>query len=221
MIGIFGGTFDPVHYGHIKPALSVKQALNLSQLRFIPNRVPPHREKPWLSSEQRLALLQAAVQDYPEIIVDERELNRAGPSYMVDTLKSLKQDFPGEALCLIIGMDAFYGISVWHQWRTVFDLCQLVVTTRPGFDRSEIAAHMDSDDYRFLEQKMSDDINIFTGRDLPAQSAQEPGKILLQSVPQLAISSTQIRENVQDSEKISQWMPPQAYQKLRGFIDDN
>ena len=221
MIGIFGGTFDPIHYGHIKPALSVKQALNLSQLRFIPNRVPPHRETPWLSSEQRLVLLKAALLDYPEIIVDERELNRSGPSYMVDTLKSLKQDFPDETLCLIIGMDAFYGISAWHQWRTVFDLCQLVVTMRPGFDRSEISAHMDSDDYRFLEQKMSDDINILTGRDLPAQSAQEPGKILLQSVPQLAISSTQIRENVQDSEKISQWMPPQAYQKLRGFIDDN
>ena len=217
MIGIFGGTFDPIHYGHIKPALSVKQALNLSQLRFIPNRVPPHRETPWLRSEQRLALLKATVLDYPEIIVDERELNRAGPSYMVDTLKSLKQDFPGEELCLIIGMDAFYGISAWHQWRTVFDLCRLVVTTRPGFDRSEIAAHMDSDDYRFLEQKMSDDINIFTAQESP----QEKAKILLQSVPQLAISSTQIRENVQDSEKISQWMPPQAYRKLRGFINDN
>ncbi len=217
MIGIFGGTFDPIHYGHIKPALSVKQALNLSQLRFIPNRVPPHREKTWLSVEQRLVLLKAALLDYPEIIVDERELNRAEPSYMVDTLKSLKQDFPDEELCLIIGMDAFYGISSWFEWRSIFDLCRLVVTTRPGFDRSEIAAHMDSDDYRFLEQKMSDDINIFTAQD----SSQEKAKILLQSVPQLAISSTKIRENVQNSEKISQWMPPQAYQKLRGFINDN
>ena len=229
MLGVFGGTFDPIHYGHIKPALSVRQALNLTQLRFIPNRVPPHREKPWLTSEQRLLLLKAAVLDYPEIIVDERELNRDGPSYMVDTLKSLKQDFPDETLCLIIGMDAFYGISSWFEWRTIFDLCRLVVTTRPGFDRSEVAAHMDSDDYRFLEQKMSDDINIFTAQDLPVgspeQSPQEPAKILLQSVPQLAISSTQIRENVQDSEhnseQVGQWMPPQAYQKLRGFIDDN
>jgi len=169
------------------------------------------------------------VLDYPEIIVDERELNRDGPSYMVDTLKSLKQDFPDETLCLIIGMDAFYGISSWFEWRTIFDLCRLVVTTRPGFDRSEIASHMDSDDYRFLEQKMSDDINTFSMHGMPAQlpgqSPQEQVKILLQSVPQLAISSTQIRENVQnseqDNEQLSQWMPPQAYHKLRGFIDDN
>jgi len=225
MIGVFGGTFDPIHYGHIKPALSVKQALNLSQLRFIPNRVPPHREKPWLSSEQRLILLKTALQDYPDIIVDERELNRDGPSYMVDTLKSLKQDYPDETLCLIIGMDAFYGISRWFEWRAIFDLCRLVVTTRPGFDRSEIKAQMSDDDYRFLVGMMTDNIDVFTGQGLPAtspaQSAQEPAKILLQSVPQLAISSTQIRENVQNGEDVSQWMPPQAYQKLRGFIDDN
>lgn len=225
MIGIFGGTFDPIHYGHIKPALSVKQALNLSQLRFIPNRVPPHREAPWLSSEQRLILLKTALQDYPDIIVDERELHRAGPSYMVDTLKSLKQDFPDEELCLIIGMDAFYGISTWFEWRSIFDLCRLVVTTRPGFDRSEIAAQMNSDDYRFLARMMTDDINTFTAQEasaeVAAQSPQEPAKILLQSVPQLAISSTQIRESVQNSENISQWMPPQAYRKLRGFINDN
>ncbi len=217
MIGIFGGTFDPIHYGHIKPALSVKQALHLSQLFFIPNRVPPHRETPWLSVEQRLALLKTALQDYPDIIVDERELNRAGPSYMVDTLKSLKQDFPDEELCLIIGMDAFYGISSWYEWRSVFDLCRLVVTTRPGFDRSEIATQMNSDDYCFLAQKMSDDINTFTAQESP----QEKVKILLQSVPQLDISSTQIRDNMHNSEIISQWMPAQAYQKLRGFINDN
>ncbi len=221
MIGIFGGTFDPIHYGHIKPALSIKQALNLTQLRFIPNHVPPHREKPWLSSEQRLVLLKTALQDYPDIIIDERELNRAGPSYMVDTLKSLKQDFPDEELCLIIGMDAFYGISSWFEWRVIFDLCQLVVTTRPGFDRSEIEAQMNSADYRFLAQKMTDDIKAFTAQSLSVESAQERAKILLKSVPQLAISSTQIRENIQNSEIISQWMPPQAYQKLRGFINDN
>ncbi len=217
MLGVFGGTFDPIHYGHIKPALHVKQVLNLSQLRFIPNRVPPHRETPWLSSEQRLALLKTALQDYPDIIVDERELNRDGPSYMVDTLKSLKQDFANDKLCLIIGMDAFFGISAWFEWRTIFELCQLVVTTRPGFDRNEMKAHMGSDDYRFLLDSMTTEVNVFTAQ----ESSQEPAKILLQSVPQLAISSTQIRENVHNNEKISQWMPLQAYQKLRGFIDDN
>jgi len=220
MIGIFGGTFDPVHYGHIKPALSVKQVLNLTQLRFIPNRVPPHREVPWLSVEQRLAILRSALSELSDVVIDERELNRDGPSYMVDTLKSLQNDFPDESLCLIIGMDAFFGITSWFKWRSIFELCHLVVTTRPGFEQSAMKDHMNSDDYQFLIQRMTTDVNTFTVRGLPQELPQEEAKILLQSVPQLDISSTQIRDNVLNSEKISQWMPAQAYQKLRGFIND-
>ena len=93
MIGIFGGTFDPVHFGHIKQVLNVKQALNLSQIRFIPNSVPPHREDPWLSAEQRLSLLQSALEEYADVVVDQRELDRGGPSYMIDTLRSLNSDY--------------------------------------------------------------------------------------------------------------------------------
>ena len=210
MIGIFGGTFDPVHYGHIKPALSVKQALNLSQLRFIPNRIPPHRALPWLSVEQRLAVLKTALQTYPDIVIDERELNREGQSYMVDTLKSLHNDFPGEALCLIIGMDAFMGISSWYQWRSLFDLCHLVVTTRPGFEKSAIAEQVTTSDYQFLSERMTDDINEIT--------SGASGKILLKSVPQLDISSTQIRAMLIANKDVSQWMPEEEYLQLRGFI---
>lgn len=213
MIGIFGGTFDPVHYGHIKPALSVKQVLNLSQLRFIPNRIPPHRADPWLSVEQRLLLLKAALSDYPDIIIDECELSRDGPSYMVDTLRSIKQDFPGEGLCLIIGMDAFFGIASWFEWRSLFELCHLVVTGRPGFAQDSLESHFDSADYGFIARRITTDVN--------ALSAQETGKILLQSVPQLDISSTQIRDNLHDEKRLSQWMPEPAYEKLRGFINDD
>ena len=134
MIGIFGGTFDPVHYGHIKPALSVKHALQLEQLRFIPNREPPHRETPWLDVDQRLALLKSALAEYEGVVVDERELEREGPSYMLDTLRSLQEEFPQQSFCLIIGMDAFMGINRWHRWRELFQLCHLIVTQRPGFD---------------------------------------------------------------------------------------
>jgi nicotinate-nucleotide adenylyltransferase len=213
MIGIFGGTFDPVHYGHIKPALSVKKALNLSQLRFIPNRMPPHRADPWLSVEQRLQLLNTALIDYPDVIIDERELNREGPSYMVDTLVSLKKEFPDESLCLVIGMDAFFGITSWFKWQSLFDLCHLVVVNRPGFEQASIGQRFDNDDYAFLEERMTSDVN--------ALSTQENGVILLQSVPQLDISSTRIRDNLLNDELISQWMPEQAYQKLRGFINDD
>ncbi len=210
MIGIFGGTFDPVHYGHIKPAISVKQALNLTQLRFIPNRIPPHRTEPWLSTEQRLSLLQSALKDYPDVIIDERELNRDGPSFMVDTLKSLRSDFPDEVFCLIIGMDAFFGITSWFQWRSLFDLCHLVVTTRPGFDQMTVAEKMSAEDYQFLAERMTQDINALT--------SQETGKILLKSVPQLDISSTQIRAKLIKGEDVSQWVPEEVCLQLRGFI---
>lgn len=213
MIGIFGGTFDPVHYGHIKPALSVKQALSLSQLRFVPNRVPPHREQPWLSVEQRLQLLKTALNEYSDIIIDERELEREGPSYMVDTLESIQRDFPGEVLCLIIGMDAFYGITSWFKWRALFDLCHLVVTRRPGFDASVIAQHFNDDDYRFIQPRLTTDSNVL--------ARQASGKILLQSVPQLDISSTQIRSNLQSGQDVCQWMPEQECMQLRDIIHDN
>ncbi|VAW54568.1 Nicotinate-nucleotide adenylyltransferase [hydrothermal vent metagenome] len=213
MIGIFGGTFDPVHYGHIKPALSIKQALNLNQLRFIPNRIPPHREIPWLSTEQRLSLLKRALLNYDDVVIDERELERDGPSYMVDTLVSLRDDFANEGLILIVGMDAFLGITAWHEWKRLFDLCHLVVTTRPGFDESEIMERIDADNYQYLAAKMVTQAAALT--------PNETGKILLQSVPQLDISSTKIRANWLTDDIVRQWMPEATYQQLREIKYDH
>jgi nicotinate-nucleotide adenylyltransferase len=213
MIGIFGGTFDPVHYGHIESALSIQRALHLTKLLFIPNGIPPHRSVPWLSIEQRLSLLQSALEKYPGLVIDKREVSRAGPSYMVDTLRLLKKDFQDESLCMIIGMDAFFGITQWHQWEQLFDLCHVVVTTRPGFKQESLAKQMSRENYQFLCKRMTQDVKMLASR--------EVGEILLQSVPQLDISSTQIRAKLLAGEDVSQWVPADVYQKLRGFIDDN
>lgn len=216
MIGIFGGTFDPVHFGHTGPALAVMRALQLSELRFVPNRVPPHRGEPWLTTEQRLALLKTAVEELPACFVDERELSREGPSYMVDTLRSLKQELPEQVLCLIIGMDALRGIHHWHHWRDILTYCHIVVTQRPGYPVDMQAAFGDdisADDVQFLTQKISHD---------SAQLIDEDGgRILLQSVPQLDISSTRIRECLRKNEDVSRWLAPQVYLQLRGFINDD
>jgi nicotinate-nucleotide adenylyltransferase len=213
MIGIFGGTFDPVHFGHIKPVLSVKQALNLRQIRFIPNSVPPHRDAPWLSAEQRLSLLQSALGEYIDVVVDQRELERDGPSFMIDTLRSLNSDYQDESICLVVGMDAFFGIAQWRQWKQLFELCHLVVTTRPGFDQALILEQVGVENYPFLAEKMTQDIESL--------KQGNAGKILLQSVPLLDISSTEIRAKLLNGEDVSQLMPDEAHQKLRGFIDED
>ena len=213
MIGVFGGTFDPVHYGHIKPALSIKQALSLTQLLFVPNNIPPHRGAPWLSVEQRLSLLKNVVDDYADVSVDEREINREGLSYMVDTLRSLKEEYPAETFCLILGMDAFIGLSSWHQWRDILDLSHIVVMQRPGFTPADIEKQMRPEDYLFLADKMTQDVK--------ALGARETGLILLQSVPQLDISSTQIRKQLLNGDDVSQWLPDKIIQQLRDFVNEN
>lgn len=106
-IGILGGTFDPVHFGHLRPALDVAEQLNLEHVRLIPSAEPPHRAEPVATAQQRVALLQLAIKNNPRFVVDDRELHRKGPSYTVDTLYSLKQEFPDSSFYLMLGTDAF------------------------------------------------------------------------------------------------------------------
>ena len=132
MIGILGGTFDPIHYGHLRPAQEAMQQLALAELRFIPAATPPHRPPPVASSAQRLAMLELAIHDLPGLRSDERELKRAGPSYTVDTLESLRAEFKNTPLCLLIGADQFRSFETWHRWQEILNLAHLVILSRPG-----------------------------------------------------------------------------------------
>lgn len=206
MIGVFGGTFDPVHFGHLRPALEVQQALGLEQVRFIPNRVPPHREQPWLTIEQRRELLDSALQEVPGFVLDARELEREGPSYMVDTLASLQQEFPAETLVLILGMDAFSGLHQWHQWSRILELCHLLVTTRPGYTWPEQA------ELKVLESQRVNDV--------AALEQSSNGLILLQYVTQLDISSSLIRKQLQSGRDVRYLLPDRVREKLLEMTKD-
>lgn len=177
MIGIYGGTFNPVHYGHLRTALEVKELFALQQLRLIPCRLPAHRQQPDVEAEMRLAMLNLACADTPDFYVDRRELDRDGPSYMVDTLASLRAEFPGSSLLLFIGLDAFAGLHTWHQWQRLFDYAHIVVMTRPRCAIPELPD--------FLRQRLCAE------RDLVQQ--QTAGLLFFQSVTALDISATNIR----------------------------
>ena len=132
-IGIMGGMFDPVHVGHIKVALAAQQVLQLDQVRLVPCSIPNHRDHALCSSLQRLDMLHLAVNDYPSLVVDDRELNRPGTSYTYDTLLSVREEFREAALYFVLGVDAFASLDQWHRWLELFELCHFVVIERPGF----------------------------------------------------------------------------------------
>ena len=132
-VGIVGGTFDPIHYGHLRMALEVANLLELDEVRFIPSAKPPHRGEPDATDQQRLEMVGLAIADEKRFILDDREYRREGESYMVDTLESLRSE-KGEnlSLILIMGSDAFLGLSSWHQWQRLLELAHIVVVMRPG-----------------------------------------------------------------------------------------
>jgi len=132
VLGVFGGTFDPIHCGHLELARELRDSLALSAVRFIPAGDPPHRPAPAVSGAQRLAMVELAVASHPGLEVDAREVAREGRSYTVTTLEELLAEDRGRNLALIVGADAFLGLPTWHRWRDIFELAHLVVVARPG-----------------------------------------------------------------------------------------
>jgi nicotinate-nucleotide adenylyltransferase len=131
-IALLGGTFDPVHYGHLRCAEEVRKKLGLENLYLLPAGSPPHRDTPTATVKQRLDMLQLACLEFPHLLIDDRETRRSGPSYMVDTLLEIRADFPDSPLILVVGQDAFNLLHTWFDWKRLFELAHIVVLTRPG-----------------------------------------------------------------------------------------
>jgi nicotinate-nucleotide adenylyltransferase len=131
-LGILGGTFDPIHLGHLELAREVRDALGLATVRLVPAGDPPHRAAPVATAAHRLAMVQLAIEGYRGLEVDDREIERPGRSYTVLTLAELRAEAPARPLALIVGADAFLGVPTWHRWESLFDLAHVVVVARPG-----------------------------------------------------------------------------------------
>jgi nicotinate-nucleotide adenylyltransferase len=182
-IGIFGGTFDPVHFGHLRAASEAREALELEDFRLLPAGSPPHREGVRASAEDRLRMLRLAVTGHDDLRIDDREVRREGPSYMVDTLGEIRQETPGAPIVLILGHDAAARLDSWHRWRALFDLAHIAIMTRPGAGPAPSAVLASEIEAR----------QVPTAGDLWSTAA---GKVLPLPVTRLAISATDIRAQI-------------------------
>jgi nicotinate-nucleotide adenylyltransferase len=206
MLGIFGGTFDPIHYGHLRPALEVQQALGLKQVLFVPLGVAVHRAQPIASAALRLAMVQIAVMKQPEFVADDREIRRATPSYpsrhscpsyTIDTLVQLHQEKPDSKLCLLIGDDAFQHFFTWRKPLDILQLAHLIVMQRPG-----VTALKNMDLAALLAERQ--------WHNPQSLSSSPPGRIIMQPVTQLAISSSAIRTALATGNSVRFLLPNQV-----------
>jgi len=199
-IGILGGTFDPVHYGHLRLGQQVGEALKLDEVRFVPSGTPPHRAAPRLPAPQRLAMVKLAVQDNSLFSVDERETRRGGLAYTVDTLAELRAEVGSERpLCLLVGADAFLDFATWHRWHELFTLAHVVVAHRPGFP-------VDT-----WHERMPQPL----AREYAARALQQPlavhlapaGGVAVVAITALDISATMIREAIREGRSVRYLLP--------------
>lgn len=180
-VGVLGGTFDPVHNGHLRLAMEMAIAMGMDHVRLVPCARPPHRDAPSASPGQRAKWIRVAVSIEPRLRLDDRELLRDGPSYTVDTLASLRAELPDTPLCLIMGRDVFAHLPQWHEWERIFDNAHIVLIDRPDID-----IPLDAEAQRTLDTR--------TVGDVTQLHEQLSGCIYTYAPPPLAISASRIRE---------------------------
>lgn len=201
-IGILGGTFDPIHFGHLRTALELYQALNLAEVRFIPCYQPVHRKLPIASPEQRLAMVKRAIEPEPALKVDSCEIQRKGPSYMIETLEYLRDKLHKTPLCLIMGIDAFLGFPSWHRYEDILDVAHLIVVHRPNFQlpATGVIAELLKNRLKKNQSALHDTL---------------AGSILLHPVTPLEISASDIRRQIATGKNIRYLLPDSVYKYIQ------
>lgn len=198
-IGIFGGTFDPIHYGHLRLAQELATRLALGEVRFIPAGLPPHRLAPRVSPRHRLEMVRRGIAGNPLFTVDEREVFKPTPSYTVETLAELQRELGADRpLCLLMGADAFLGLTEWHRWRELFGLAHIAVAERPGFEgigRAAVSAPLKEELARRLQP------------DAAALHNTPAGAVVTCAITALDISATRIRQGLQSGESPRYLLP--------------
>lgn len=204
-IGILGGTFDPIHNGHIRLALEALEQIQLDQVRLIPANIPPHREKPIASSRHRRNMVELAIKDEPGLCLDCRELESEDISYSINTLKSLRQEFVDDSLCLILGRDAFNKIDSWKDWQELLHYAHIIVADRPDECPSNASAELQT---WIKKHQITDKSQLKNNLS---------GHIYSINIPLLDISSSMIRQLYSENKSVDNLLPV----TIQTYIKDN
>jgi nicotinate-nucleotide adenylyltransferase len=202
-IGIFGGTFDPVHHGHLALARALRDTFMLDEVRLIPTGLPPHRDTPPLTPQQRFELVQLALTTESGLIADDREVRRDGYCYTIDTLSELQSEHPQALLVWLVGGDSFLNLVQWRRWQELLDVGHLALAARPDFDFSCLVPDLAKE---------------FTARTVPASpETLGKGRISVLPTPLMPVSSTQIRQKLARGEDVADLTPVAAELQRLGF----
>ena len=197
-IAILGGTFDPIHLGHLRLAIDLAEKLGLEEVRLMPSFQPVHRESPTATQEQRLKMLQLAVDDIKELSIDDRELQREGPSYTLLSLQEIRKEIgPEQPLFFILGDDAFNQFDSWYQWQDIINYAHLLIAIRPG-KHEQISEQLEN----FIEN------NEFKSIEYPYTAC---GTVIRIDNPMLDISSSEIRKRINENKNIRYLLPAKVY----------
>ena len=205
LIGLLGGTFNPIHNGHLRLAQELADALSFSEVRFIPSANPPHKTAPEVSAQHRTAMVQLAITDNALFKLDTRELDRAGASYSIDTLISLQEELGGSAaLCLIMGSDTFAKLNTWHRWQALIDYCHIILVQRPASaTQPKLAEELTVLLHNHYTENVSDLAN------------ENAGYIHMQKITALDITATNIREQLKAGHSPRYLMPDNVLEYIR------
>jgi nicotinate-nucleotide adenylyltransferase len=199
-VGVLGGTFDPIHFGHLRLAEELAETLGIGQVRFVPAGRPPHRGQPRAEARHRLEMTRLAIVGNPRFVLDEREFHRAEPSYSVETLTDLRAELPpATPLVLFMGADAFLGLTTWHEWQRLFELAHIAVAQRPGFSAAAWQDALPDPLRRLLSTHQAEQAGEILEK--PA------GRVFLHSITQLDISASQIRDRALRGKSLRYLLP--------------
>ena len=199
-IGVLGGTFDPIHFAHLRLAEEVAEAFMLNTVRLIPSANPPHRITPSAPAEDRLKMVELALdRANKKLVPDGRELNRVGKSYMVDTLKQLRTEHPNASISLILGTDAFIELMTWHEWQQLFSLANIIVASRPNLPLSELETN--------LEKKLASEYEARKRHDRDLLHSSKNGLIFTYEFTSLEVSGTSLRRRIQHKQSLKYLLP--------------